>query len=271
MGRRRVSPTVNRNPRALPRFFVSPEELAQGVLPDRITHQVRHVLRLQEDDLLCLLDGTGLAHYVRLRQTGRELRFERLGSEPLTTELPFASVVLQALIRTEKAEQVVRLCTAAGAAQILFAPSERSLIAWDASKRQARQQRWQVIAREEAELACRARYPTVQILPDWATALENLPPPRLLLDEWTGAPSLVAVVRQMGILSPEVPAAKEGAEAGVGMTLLSLIVGPEGGFTPREREQMVRIGGCQPVSLGKRVLRTETAAFYALAQIAALL
>ncbi len=268
MGRRHVSPTVNLNARALPRFFVAPEELAQGVLPDRITHQVRHVLRLREGDLLCLLDGTGLAHYVRLQQAGRALRFERLGSEPLTTELPVAIAVLQALIRAEKAEQVVRLCTAVGASRILFAPSERSLIEWDASKREARQQRWQVIAREEAELACRALYPTVQILPDWTTAFETLPPPRLLLDEWAGAPSLVATVRQLGL---PVPGATHTQAEEEDRGWLSLIVGPEGGFTPHEREQMVANEGCQPVSLGPRVLRTETAAFYALAQIAALL
>jgi len=271
MGRRRVPPSISLNARALPRFFVTSEELAQDVLPDRIAHQVRHVLRLREGDLLCLLDGTGFVHYVRLQQRGRELGFERLGSELLATELPVAIVVLQALIRAEKAEQVVRLCTAAGAAQILFAPSERSLIEWDESKRAARQQRWQVIAREEAELACRARYPTVQILPSWTTALETLPLPRLLLDEWTGAPPLVAVLQQMGISPPDGQAGKAGAGASVEMSLLSLIVGPEGGFTSHEREQMVSLGGCQPVSLGKRVLRTETAAFYALAQIAALL
>ncbi|GBC93833.1 Ribosomal RNA small subunit methyltransferase E [bacterium HR15] len=249
MGRRRISQELSA--RALPRFFIAPEVLSSGVLPPEVAHQVRHVLRLREGDALCLLDGTGWAHYARLKScVGRAARFELVGREQLTTELPVVVVVLQALVRNEKAEQVVRLCTAAGARQLLFAPSERSLMEWSDAKRLARQQRWQAIAREEAELACRALCPTVEILSDWWSAIEQLPEPRLLLDEWGGVCPL--------------------GEA-IDTNALSLIVGPEGGFALRERERMIQQYGCMPVSLGVRVLRTETAAFYALAQIEAIL
>ncbi|MCS7066480.1 MAG: RsmE family RNA methyltransferase, partial [Fimbriimonadales bacterium] len=173
--------------RALPRFFVSPETLPSGVLPPEIAHQVQHVLRLRAGDTICLLDGTGWAYHARLNAPVRgEIRFELAGREQLNTELPVDAVVLQALVRSEKAEQVVRLCTAAGARQILFAPAERSLVEWNEVKRQARLMRWQAIAREEAELACRALCPQVGILTDWWSALEQLPHPRLLLDEWEG-------------------------------------------------------------------------------------
>jgi len=247
MGRRRVSQGLNA--RALPRFFIAPEALLTGELPHEIAHQVRRVLRLREGDIICLLDGIGKAYFARLH--GNEAQFELIGQEQLATEPPLKMSVLQALVRNEKAEQVVRLCTAAGANQILFAPAERSLVEWGEAKRRARQQRWQVIAREEAELACRARYPLVQILPDWWSAIEQLPPPRLLLDEWADVRPL-----REGLL-------KEQA--------LSIIVGPEGGFTPRERQMMTQQYECLPVSLGARVLRVEIAAFYALAQLEALL
>ncbi|MEN3002641.1 MAG: RsmE family RNA methyltransferase [Armatimonadota bacterium] len=262
MGRRRVPSGLNA--RALPRFFVSPETLQAGVLPSEIAHQVRHVLRLGEGDAICLLDNTGWAHFARLKSpSGHEVRFKLTGRERLHTELPLAISVLQALVRNEKAEQVVRFCTAAGASQILFAPAERSLVVWDEAKRQARRQRWQAIAREEAELACRALCPQVAILPDWWTAIEELPHPRLLLDEWEG-------VRPLGERLRTLPLS-HGMGEGLGVRDLSLIVGPEGGFTPHERERMVHQHGCLPVSLGARVLRTELAAFYALAQIEAFL
>jgi len=281
MGRRRVSQALN--PRALPRFFVSPETLSAGVLPSEVAHQVRHVLRLREGDLICLLDGAGWAHYARLKSpTGREARFELVGRERLSTELPIAVCVLQALIRNEKAEQVVRLCTAAGARQILFAPAERSLVEWSEAKRQARQQRWRAIAREEAELACRAYCPTVEILPDWWSAVEQLPEPRLLLDEWEGMRPLGTILQELLPSSPQPPSPEALGEGratplphavgeGQRVRASSLIIGPEGGFTWHERERMTQQYGCLPVSLGMRVLRTETAAFYALAQIEAIL
>ncbi len=260
MGRRRVSSPEGLSARGLPRFFVPPETLEDGILPPDVAHQVRHVLRLREGDAICLLDNTGWAYHVRLQASAHQLRFTVVGREPLATELPIAVHILQAMVRAEKAEQVVRLCTAGGVTRILFAPAERSLVTLDADKRATRERRWQSIAREEAEVACRARYPAVQILGDWFSAMERLPHPRLLLDEHEGVPLLSSVLRNL-----VVPSSQQRVRA------LTLIIGPEGGFTPREREQMVSEYACIPVSLGNRVLRTEIAAFYALAQTALLL
>jgi 16S rRNA U1498 N3-methylase RsmE len=265
------------------------------VLPPQVAHQVRHVLRLGEGDTICLLDNSGWAYYARLQTPhAHTVPFELVGREQLATELPFAVVVLQSLLRAEKAEQVVRLCTAAGAHAIWFAPSERSVVEWSEPKRQARQERWQTIAREEAELACRAHYPQVAILPDWWSALQQLPAPRLLLDEWEGvqpitlyrfafpqSPSpLWGEGRGEGSkpLEGEAPAEPktpsplwgEGRGGGSTSTTVSLVVGPEGGFAPHERERMTQQYGCIPVSLGARVLRAEIAAFYAIAQLDAL-
>jgi 16S rRNA U1498 N3-methylase RsmE len=291
------------------------------VLPPQVAHQVRHVLRLGEGDTICLLDNSGWAYYARLQTPhAHSVPFELVGREQLATEPPFAVVVLQSLLRAEKAEQVVRLCTAAGAHAIWFAPSERSVVEWSEPKRQARQERWQTIAREEAELACRAHCPQVAILPDWWSALQQLPAPRLLLDEWEGvqpitlyrfaapdSPSPLWGEGRGGGSKPlegEAPAEPktpsplwskgqgEGSKPlegeapaepktpsplwskGLGkesnLTAVSLIVGPEGGFAPHERERMTQQYACIPISLGARVLRAEIAAFYAIAQLDAL-
>jgi 16S rRNA (uracil1498-N3)-methyltransferase len=248
MGRRRVPQALT--PRALPRFFVPPTTLETRTLPDAVAHQVQRVLRLQAGDWICLLDGAGGVYLAQLGESGR---VESLQASNLQTELPFAVVVLQSLVRPEKAEMAIRLCVQAGAQAILFAPSERSVAQLEPAKQQAREARWRAIAREEAELACRSRLPEVRILSDWAQAFQSLPRPVFVLDEWEGATPL----KQRGRRMP-VPDA------------LSLVVGPEGGFSPYERAWMQQQPDTYAVSLGARVLRAEHAAAYALAQVTAL-
>ncbi|MGQ9656378.1 MAG: RsmE family RNA methyltransferase [Fimbriimonadales bacterium] len=248
MGRRRLSQALT--PRALPRFFVPPTTLQTRTLPDTVMHQIERVLRLKAGDWICLLDGLGGVYLAQLGEQGRIVRLE---ASELKTELPFAITVLQALIRPEKAETAIRLCVQAGARAILFAPSERSVAQLEPAKQPSREARWQSIAQEEAELACRARLPQVRVLPNWAQAFQGLPRPVFVLDEWEGTKPLKLHCRRIPV--PDT---------------LSLVVGPEGGFTPAEREWMTAQPETHALSLGTRVLRTEHAASYALAQLAAL-
>jgi len=248
MGRRRVPQALT--PRALPRFFVPPATLETRMLPDAVAHQVYRVLRLSAGDWICLLDGAGGIYLAQLGESGR---IETLQPSALATELPFAVTVLQALARPEKAETAIRLCVQAGAQAIWLAPSERSVAQLEPAKQHSRAARWQRIAQEEAELACRARLPEVRFLPDWAQAFQSLSRPVLVLDEWEGATPLKLRARRMPL--PDA---------------LSLVVGPEGGFSPDERAWMQQQPDAYAVSLGARVLRTEHAACYALAQLAAL-
>ena len=220
------------------------------MLPDPVAHQVQRVLRLQAGDWICLLDGAGGVYLAQLADRGRIAAIE---ASALATELPFAVTVLQAMVRPEKAETAIRLCVQAGAQAIWFAPSERSVAQLEPAKRAARESRWQLIAQEEAELACRARLPEVRVLPDWTQAFEGLPRPVFVLDEWEGATPLKQRARRVPI--PDA---------------LSLVVGPEGGFSTDERAWMQQQPQTYAVSLGARVLRTEHAACYALAQLAAL-
>ena len=220
------------------------------MLPDPVAHQVQRVLRLQAGDWICLLDGAGGVYLAQLGDRGRIAAIE---ASALATELPFTVTVLQAMVRPEKAETAIRLCVQAGAQAIWFAPSERSVAQLEPAKRAARESRWQLIAQEEAELACRARLPEVRVLPDWTQAFEGLPRPVFVLDEWEGATPLKQRARRVPI--PDA---------------LSLVVGPEGGFSTDERAWMQQQPQTYAVSLGARVLRTEHAACYALAQLAAL-
>lgn len=256
MDRQPVPEAKRLDPRALPRFFVAPEVLEAGLLPEAVAHQVHRVLRLREGDTVCLLDGQGHAHIVELTGKGR---FRALHRQPLPTEPSLQVVVLQALIRHEKLELAIRLCVQAGASALWVAPSARSLVKLDSSKLPARQERWQKIATEEAELAYRAFRPQIRLFEGWHEAYRALPRPVLILDEWESSQTLPALINRWRAQAEPLPAT------------LSLVVGPEGGFASEERAQMHQAPETYPVSLGARVLRTETAGFYALAQLWAIL
>ncbi len=247
MGRRSVSEACSLSPRALPRFFVAPSVIEQGVLPPEVSHQLQRVLRIQVGEPFCLLDGRGNAHIAQLQPSER---FAVLTKTALHTEPPVRVVLLQSLVRPEKAEQVIRLAVQGGASEIWFAPSKRSVVQLEPKKLEAKLARWHKIATEEAELAFRAIVPPVRLFLRWDDALQSLPHPIAILDEWEGAPLLSEWLGKQGTLSE-----------------LSLTVGPEGGFAPEERERMGSLPNACRVSLGERVLRTESAGFYALAQV----
>lgn len=252
MDRQPVPETRELSPRALPRFFVSPATLQEGALPPAIAHQVAHVLRLRPGDRICLLDGAG---DVWIAQLGERGQFRLLQRSPLATEPPLEVVLLQALVRNEKLEQAIRLSVQGGVSAVWIAPSQRSVVKLEASKQRARQERWQKIAAEEAELACRARLPQIRLFEHWWEAFEALPRPVLVLDEWEHTPLLSALLREWQ------------AGGGTSLHALALVVGPEGGFSHEERARMAPSESVHAVSLGARVLRTESAGFYALAQL----
>ncbi|MFN4182130.1 MAG: RsmE family RNA methyltransferase [bacterium] len=241
--------------RRLPRLFIPPEWIrGESVyLREDILHRIRDVLRLKVGDGLSLLNNTGYAFIVTLVKEGKsewEGRVE--GKVEVHTELPSRITVVQSIIRQEKCEEVIRMCTGAGAWRISFVPAQRSIIRWTREKILRLQRRWQEIAREEAEIAFRAIYPCIHLFSSFAEAFPFSPEPRYILYEGENLPSFSSV------LSP----ASLPAE-------MSLIVGPEGGFTREEIAYFQEERG-QLITLGPRILRTEYAGFFALSWISAL-
>ncbi len=243
------------SPRELPRFFLPPAWIQQDwvSLKADSLRQIRNVLRLASGDWICVLDNTGSAYVCQIIEEGKgEWKARIEASVALKTEAGVGITVIQSLLRAEKSELVIRQCTQAGVSHIIFAPTHRSFIRWEEQKISEREERWQKIAKEEAELACRAVYPTVRIFHSYEEALHSSEFPRLLLYEGENLPLLASVIGEL-----KYPPS------------LSILVGPEGGFTKQEVEQMCG-KGILLVSLGPRILRSEFAAFYALAQILSL-
>lgn len=237
------------------RFHVPPAttELRVGAtveLPTAVAHHAVQVLRLRAGDELMLFDGQGGEYAARLVVDGRRLLAEILTWHEVERESPLRLALLQALPSGDKMDWVVQKAVELGAHALQPLASQRSVLRLAGERRHKRELHWQQVAQAACEQSGRNRLMVVQPLQELATWLAQPAPAaelRLLLCPHQGV-SLGALPRP-------------GVDVGV-----SLLVGPEGGFT--EAEEALAVGcGFQRVRLGPRVLRTETAGLAALAAL----
>jgi 16S rRNA (uracil1498-N3)-methyltransferase len=239
----------------VPRFFVSPASLREETvaLPEDAGHHARTVLRLRTGDPVILHDGEGRAYPSAIAELGRRVVLVRRGEpEPVLSEPATAITVFQALPRTgEKLEQVLQHGTEIGAAGFVLFPSAWSGARFETRERRDKKvERWQTIVRSAAEQCGRGVLPAVRYVDDTDAAISGLSAfgAVLLLDQRESRP---------------LRAALEPLPRGLA---LAVLVGPESGFDAEEADSL-RGAGAIGVCLGPRVLRTETAALAALAQI----
>lgn len=238
------------------RFFVRPDQIRHDivVLDADDAHHLRTVLHAQPGHKISVLDGSGREWHGALTELGKVRAEAKLG-EPWTpaTEPPVAVTVAQALPKmADKIEQVLQRGTEIGASGFWAFGSERSLEHLTGERQAKRLVRWNAIVKTAAEQAHRAKLPALRVDGGLADVLAAAGGSGLALMAHEG--ELVTTLRQALETAPH-PAAS-----------LLVIVGPEGGFSDAE-VKAARKAGVQTVSLGPRVLRTETAALVIVSQV----
>ncbi len=236
------------------RFFVRPDQMTSGVVTleaDDVYH-LRTVLKAQPGQEIAVLDGSGREWPATVTEIGKTRATAQLRSPILPpTEPQTLITIAQALPRvTEKMEQVLQRGTEVGATDFWAYESARSLTHLTGERHDKRRGRWAAIVKTAAEQAHRARLPGLRVEGGLADVLAAAPQydVALLADAAEGARPLRQVL----------------ALAAPPRTVL-VIVGPESGFAPAELSKS-RSAGVQAVSLGPRILRTETAALVMAAQ-----
>ena len=222
----------------LHRFFVQPADLVGDSfpLPAAIEHQVTRVLRLREGDEIVLLDGLGGEVHCRIESGGRLRVMARAES---TTEPHHRLTICQALLKGDGLERVIQQGTELGAAAFRLFVSERCVVR---QLSPGRLDRLRAIARESAEQSERGVIPEIDAPGPFASVLG---PDAVMLFERAEANE-----SRLGALDPPT----------------SLIIGPEGGFSPSEVE-VARNAGVAVAGLGPRILRAESVAIAAAAVI----
>jgi 16S rRNA (uracil1498-N3)-methyltransferase len=229
------------------RFYVDKGDIHGGRV--RITGEdVRHitrVLRLKTGDPVTVCDGHNTDYDGVIEKLGKgEVKVKLGGAVPTGTEADIGITLYQAVAKGTKMEFIIQKGTELGIVRFVPVITSRTIVRLD-NDRDAKKKvdRWQRIAVEAAKQSCRGRIPAVEPPTDFASAARDMQKNHLALlphaDE-----------REKPIAS--IPGKKGDYES------IGIMIGPEGGFD-RDEVEMAQRYGIHIISMGPRILRTETA------------
>lgn len=244
-------PSVQQDP--MPRFYC-PQPLAAGAsidLPEALAHHV-HVLRLQPGAELSLFNGDGGQYLAELASVDKRHATVRvLAFVARDVELPYEITLAQALPEASKMDWIIEKAVEMGVAAIQPLAAQRCVVRLSAEREQKKQAHWQGVIEAASEQSGRNRLARLAPVDDFQRWIGQQDMHKRLLLSPRGGQSLPAWARH------QPPQA------------ISLMIGPEGGFTVQEEEAAIARGALA-LTMGPRILRTETAGIAAVAALNAL-
>ena len=226
--------------------------LSAGVeakLPESAAAHLVRVLRLREGDECTLFNGDGNDYRARIASTGkREVVAQVLSAGPVDNESSLRITLAQGIARGEKMDLILQKATELGVAGFIPVLAERTEVKLDAERTEKRMAHWRSVIVSACEQSGRARVPgLMQPIPlgHVGTVLAD-DAVKLTLDP-LGDSTLAALATPAG-------------------RPVAIAIGPEGGWSSRDRE-ILRVAGFSGLRLGPRILRTETAGLAAIAAL----
>jgi 16S rRNA (uracil1498-N3)-methyltransferase len=247
---------MNNRGEMLPRFYVPNLDAAtaKAVLPAEESHHLSRVLRLGRGDEVAIFDGRGHEFLALVDQASRDAATVTLVQPLQAAPEPAVRVTLtQAVLKGDKMDEVVRDATMAGAAHISPIVTARTEVKVSALKRGHAADRWQRVAIASAKQCRRAWVPSIDLaVPLLSWLAEPFPGPRFLLVEPSAGEGAALSMRALQARPRPESAA--------------CLIGPEGGWTPEER-QAALAAGCVPATLGALTLRADAVGLAVLAAL----
>lgn len=241
-------------------FFVPHEQAGetQIVITGEDVHHMKHALRMKSGEELAVSSGSNLKYLCRLK--GYEIGgdgaeravLEIVRQEENDTELPSRIYLFQGLPKQDKMDLIIQKSVELGAYKIIPVAMKRSVVKLSGEKAEKKRQRWQEIAKSAAKQSGRGLVPEIEKVLSWEEALETAENLDVLLLPYELAEGMSNTRQVVGALRP-------GQSIGV-------FIGPEGGFEKKEAQEAQR-AGAKAITLGKRILRTETAGIATLSML----
>lgn len=237
-------------------FFVEPGQIndKRVVITGSDVNHIKNVLRMKTGEEIAVSNGMDGREYrcgileIGDEQVVCELRFVKEDG----LELPARVHLFQGIPKADKLELIIQKMVELGVYEIIPVETRRSVVKLDAGKAKQKTVRWQAIAEAAAKQSKRRIIPVVREPVSFAQALKLAQPMEVKLIPY----ELAEGMEKTKELISSIP---EGADVAV-------FIGPEGGFEESEVSGAVECG-MVPVTLGKRILRTETAGFTVMAWI----
>lgn len=231
-------------------FFVRPEQIdidakRVTITGSDVNHMV-HVLRLKPGEEFAVSNGEDGREYrcSLLSHDGEEAVCELRFIKEADTELPARVYLFQALPKADKMELIIQKSVELGVHEIIPVAASRCVVKLDAKKEASKRTRWNAISEAAAKQSKRRMIPKVSETLSFLQAVKRAAAMDIRLIPYELAEGMAKTKELIGAVRP-------GQD-------IAVFIGPEGGFTPQEIEQ-AQNSGITPVTLGKRILRTETA------------
>ncbi|HJB15039.1 MAG TPA: 16S rRNA (uracil(1498)-N(3))-methyltransferase [Candidatus Blautia excrementipullorum] len=231
------------------RFFVNPCQIDEAAHEIRITgtdvNHIVNVLRMRQGEELWI-SGGGKKEYHCVIETlsGQEVLLHILYAQEPDYELPNRIYLFQGLPKADKMELIIQKAVELGAYEIIPVETKRCVVRLDEKKAEKKKARWQQIAESAAKQSKRMLVPGIHSVMSYKQALDYAEKLDVLLIPYELASGMADTKEILKKI-------KKGQSIGI-------FIGPEGGFEEEEVEAAVS-GGASPITLGRRILRTETA------------
>lgn len=233
-------------------FFVTPAQISEeyAVITGQDVNHIRNVLRMKPGEKVGIRDGISRNYVCELEEIGQEeIRARILSTDEDNSELPARLYLFQGLPKSDKMELIIQKAVELGAYEIIPVATRRAVVKLDKKKEETKVKRWNTIAESAAKQSGRMLVPNVTGVMTFQEACDYAASFDINLIPYELAEGIQDTKKTIGQVKP-------GMQVGI-------FIGPEGGFDVEEVETAVG-AGIHPVTLGRRILRTETAGLTAL-------
>ena len=228
-------------------FFIEDENAAEDfvTIEGSDVNHIKNVLRMKPGEKIRVCTRNGQNYFCSISDiTESFVRADILEREAESTELPCRIYLFQGLPKNDKMEWIIQKCVELGVHAIVPVATKRAVVKLDEKKAQKKVNRWNAIAESAAKQSGRGIVPEVLPVMKWKEALEYARQLDVKMIPYEKAAGINATKQLIASVS-------FGQSVGI-------FIGPEGGFEEAEVEAAKEIGAV-PVTLGRRILRTETA------------
>ena len=240
-------------------FFVRPEQISgkEAYIEGPDWNHAANVLRVRPGEQVLLSVGEDWNYLCTVREVdraGQRILLSVLEENQDVRELPVKISLYQGLPKSDKMELIIQKAVELGAARVVPVETARCVVKLDRKKAESKRTRWQAISESAAKQSGRSVIPEIAMPMKYAAALKEAADCDIRLIPYENAEGME---RTRKILESVQPGQK-----------IAVFIGPEGGFEETEIRQAEE-AGFEAVTLGKRILRTETAGFVVLSLLMA--